>query len=203
MLPLFAQFNGPNNNPAADDDIPPELLIPLLAGVCVFLLVFLVVYVLFLMSLQKALTRCHPDNRAMQPGMVWLNLVPCLNVVWQFLTVIWVADSLDREFRDRRLRSDGDYGKGLGLASCVLNLLGNIPYIGLLFGLAGLVCFIVYWVKIAGISRQLAEDDADAATGGYDDRPPRDRDDDRYDDYDDRPRGRDRDDYGDDYDRRR
>lgn len=201
MAPLLAQFNGPNNNAAADDDIPPELLIPLLAGVCVFLLVFLVVYVLFLLCLQKALARCHPDNRAMNPGSVWLNLVPCLNVVWQFLTVIWVADSLDREFRDRRLRGDGDYGKGIGLASCVLNLLGNIPYIGLLFGLAGLVCFVVYWVKIAGLSRQLAEDDA----GGYDDdRPGRDRDDDRYDDeYDDRPRGRDRDDgYDDDRPRR-
>jgi hypothetical protein len=31
----------------------------------------------------------------MEPGMVWLNLIPVLSLVWQFITVIRVAESLE------------------------------------------------------------------------------------------------------------
>ena len=156
---------------------------------------WLLVAICFLLTLQKALNRCHPDNRAMSPGQVWLNLIPCLNLVWSFLTVTRVADSLDREFRDRRLRTEGDYGRGIGITACVLNLVGGIPYIGVLFALGGLVCFIIYWVKIAGYSKQLADDEGYDRDDDYDDRPrKRSVRDDRYEDdeyeEDDRPRRR-------------
>src|SRR5262249_58405829 len=88
------------------------------------------------------------------------------------------------EFRDRDLHRGEDYGKGVGLASCILALFGWIPFLGPILSLISLVCRIVYWVKIAGYSGQLARD------GHYDDLydRPRRRD---YDDYDDRRRRRD------------
>jgi hypothetical protein len=109
---------------------------------------------------------------------VWLNLVPLLSLDWQFITVVRVAESLRNEFRDRRLRGGGDYGKGIGLAYPILGLLGIIPFVGVLFSLGSLGCFIMYWVKIAGLSGKLAA-------------PPDDYDEDR-DDEDDRPRRRSR-----------
>jgi hypothetical protein len=45
----------------------------------------------------------------------------------------------------------------LGLAMCILAATGLIPLIGILTGLAGLVCWIVYWVKISGYSRLLEQ----------------------------------------------
>jgi hypothetical protein len=179
----------------------------------VILAVALVIQIFYLLTLSRALRRCRPRNRRMEPGQVWLNLIPCFNIVWIFITVTRLADSLRDEFDDRRLRADGDFGRTLGITYNVLNLLGAIPYIGAIFSLAGLVCFILYWVKIAGYSRQLLEDSEDRYNSyderddegddrGYkdregDDRPSRRR---RYEDdeYEDRPRRR-RDD--DEYDR--
>lgn len=178
----------------------------ILGFVCVFALGVLVAVIYYLLTLQKALERCHPDNRRMQPGMVWLNLVPCLNLVWQFLTAIQVPDSLKAEFQDRGLDEGGDYGKTIGLTYCILGLvsgvLQNIPQliapndprmvaIGLglsgLFTIILLTLWITFWVRIAGYSRQLA--DHDDTRGGAED-----------DDYEDRPRrrrSRDEDDYDD------
>lgn len=182
MNPLFAQRRAAGGG--GDED---AVLMVVAILVCGFLIVFLVVVILFLMTLSKALNRCHPDTRTMEPGAVWLNLIPCFNIVWQFITVIRVAESLDREFYERRLdRRGDDYGKTVGLASCILRLLGGIPYIGALFGLAGFVCLIVYWVKVAGYSRELAEDDSSNRSEDRDDeedRPRRKRK--TRDDYDD------------------
>jgi hypothetical protein len=137
--------------------------------------------ILYLMMLSKTLSRCSPRNRTMEPGQVWLNLIPCFNFVWLFITVNRVAESLEEEFYDRRLPREGDFGKGLGITYLCLNLAGMIPYIGLLFSLGALICWIIYWVKISGFSKQLAEDD------GYG----RGSDNERDDEYDDRRRSQD------------
>ena len=115
MHALFAQAAGNGN---AFDDTPPDGLwvYLLFAGVCI--LVWLAIALPFLRTLSKALGRCHPRNRAMEPHQVWLNLIPLFNLVWQFVTVSRVAESLRREFRRRRLRSD-DFGESLGLAVCI------------------------------------------------------------------------------------
>jgi hypothetical protein len=177
---LFAQAVPPP--PPAG---PPANLDWIIAGTfafCgLFFLILLVVVVLFLRTLWIALSRCHPDNRTMSPGQVWLNLIPCFNIVWQFVTVLKVGDSLKQEFLDRRLDEGGDYGKTLGLA-CILLFIGAnvVQQVGQeVLGAAGgdrivamalvgvswfmhigtLALFIIYWVKIAGFSRQLADDD--------------------------------------------
>lgn len=141
----------------------------------------LIIAFFFLRTLSRALEHCHPDTRTMNPGQVWLNFIPCFNVVWQFVTVIRVGDSLKLEFADRRMDEGGDYGKTLGLA-CILLFIGAnvVQQVGQeVLGAAGgdrivamalvgvswfmhigtLALFIIYWVKIAGFSRQLADDD--------------------------------------------
>jgi hypothetical protein len=125
-------------------------------GVMVGVLIALVVLVFYLLTLQKALTRCSPENRAMQPGMVWLQLIPLFNLVWQFFNVINVAKSLGAEFQKRGMGEDPQPGKTLGLVTCILFCCGIIPVLGALCSLAGLVCWIIYWVKIAGYSNKLA-----------------------------------------------
>jgi hypothetical protein len=129
------------------------------AGIVVGLIALaigLTLAIFYLLTLMRALERCSPESRAMQPGMVWLNLIPCFNLVWQFFTVINVAKSLDAEFKKRNIAVEPMPGKSLGLAMCILNCCSIIPYLGCLAGIGGLVCFIIYWVKIAGFSKQLA-----------------------------------------------
>ncbi|HET6576256.1 MAG TPA: hypothetical protein VFG68_21825 [Fimbriiglobus sp.] len=172
---FFAQQKGFGGPGGAGAGPPPEFWIILAVVVAVVVAIGLVIQIFYLLTLSRALRRCRPRNRQMEPGQVWLNLIPCFNIVWIFITVTRLADSLRDEFDDRRLRGDGDFGRSLGITYNVLNLLGAIPYLGAIFSIAGLVCFIIYWVKIAGYSRQLFEDSEDRYNS-YDDR---DDDDDR------------------------
>jgi hypothetical protein len=154
----------------------------------VALAIGLTITIFFYLSLSRCLSRIQPRNREMEPSHVWLNLIPCFGIIWIFFTIIRIANSLRKEYWDRGWRTEGEsFGQGIGLAYAILMLLGGIPYIGFLFSIASFVCFIMYWVQIAGFSRRLAEEP-------YDDR--RDYDEDYYADrkrrdedyYDDRRR---------------
>lgn len=114
--------------------------------------------VFYLLTLQKAFTRCQPKNRAMVPGLVWLMLIPFFSIIWHFFVVINMGESLHREFTERGLEAEPFPGKSMGLAMCILNVCGIIPYLGIIAGLAGFVCWIIYWVKIADYSARLACD---------------------------------------------
>jgi hypothetical protein len=185
-LPLFAQAGGGfgGGGGAAATDTTTSLII--IAVELVILVVAIVVAVMFYLTLSRALQQCSPRNRLMEPGMVWLNFIPCFNFVWIFFTVIRVSDSLRNEFEDRGMRVDGDCGKGIGITYAVLKAVSIIPLVNYVSSWAALVFLIIYWVKIAGLSKQLQEG------GGYrnedeDDRPSRRRRDEREDEEDDRP----------------
>jgi hypothetical protein len=149
----------------------------------VLIAIGIVIQIFFLLSLSRCLHQISPRNRQMEPGQVWLNLIPCFSLVWMILTIIKIADSLRDEYDDRGLSGDGDFGKTTGIVYYISQFV---------CGLVALIFFIMYWVKIAGYTRELAETGRGYRRGrdDYDDR-------DRDDDYDDRPRRRD-----DDYDAR-
>lgn len=99
---------------------------------------------------------CAPKNRALHPGKVWLCLIPLFGVVWFFVLVNRIAESLRSEFESRHLPAEG-FGRSIGLAYGILALASIAPYLNLLTGPAGFVCWIIYWVKIAAYSRRLAQ----------------------------------------------
>ena|ERR1035438_8532704 len=53
-------------------------------GVLVFIAIAVTVKVFYLLTLYRALNRCSPESRAMDPTLVWLNFIPCFSLVWQF-----------------------------------------------------------------------------------------------------------------------
>ena len=141
-----------NFTSGAGEELPVAAIV---AGL-VILVAIIVAHVFYLLTLQKALNRCSPELRTMQPGMVWLMFIPLFNLVWHFFIVLNVAKSLGSEFRKRGIPEDPASSKALGLATCILQCCGIIPCIGGIFALGGLVCWIIYWVQIAGYSRKLA-----------------------------------------------
>lgn len=202
--------------PAAGPGINEGLLLAIGVGVCGFAVVMLAVAVLFFLNLMRTLQLVRPRNRAMEPGQVWLNFVPCLNLVWEFLTVVWVAKSLDAEFRDRGLHQEGeDYGKKVGLGGLVSNIVVGVlarviqtvgelnrdvtlVFAGLGVAVVGsvvtLVLFAMYWVKIAGFRKELQESRGREGDESEDDRDARyrDRDQEEHGWEDDPDDGRDR-----------
>jgi hypothetical protein len=110
----------------------------------------------YIAFLGTVLSKCSPSSRTMSPGSVWFLLVPFVGIVWNFLVVSALADSLGNEFRLRGIpTSDPKPGKSLGIAMSVCGACMIIPFVNLLAIVPELILWIVYWVKIAGYSRQL------------------------------------------------
>ncbi len=118
-------------------------------------LVALIPMIFYILTLQKALKRCAPENQAMAPGMVWLMLVPLVNLVWHFFVVGNMSKSLNAEFQKRGISEEPEPGKKLGIIMCVLFCCSIIPLLGSLCALAGLICWIMYWLKIAEFSKKI------------------------------------------------
>jgi hypothetical protein len=129
-------------------------LFALLPLVFIVFAILLVPMIFYLLTLQKALNRCSPECRAMNPGLVWLMLIPLFNIVWQFFIVMNMAKSLAAEFQKRGIAEDPSPGQTLGLVMCIGNLI---------CGPVGLICWIIYWVKIAGYSSKIAAPPATVA----------------------------------------
>jgi hypothetical protein len=118
--------------------------------------IMLVPFIFYCLTLQKALNRCSPENRAMNPGMVWLMFIPLFNIVWHFFIVVNMAKSLGAEFQKRGMAEEPKPGQNIGMVMCILCCCGVVPVLGILASLAGFVCWILYWVKIAGFSSKIA-----------------------------------------------
>ena len=173
-------------NPGADGALG---LICVVVGV--FLLVVLVIFIFYLMTLQKALSRVAPHNRLMEPGSVWLLLIPCFGLIWQFFIAVRVPGSLRNEFRERGMDDGSDYGKSIALTQAILGIVSSVISNGMrgmkdmemlgscasgIMSLIGLALFITFWVKVANYSSQLAN--SGRGRRDYDlDSDPYDRDD--------------------------
>jgi hypothetical protein len=94
----------------------------------------------------------------MQPGEVWMMFIPIFGLVWHFITVGRIADSLAAEYRERNIPvQEARPGYNIGITFLILNLCGIIPVLGILTSIGGIVCWIIYWSKIAGYKRELEQ----------------------------------------------
>jgi hypothetical protein len=118
----------------------------------------------------------------MRPGLVWLQLIPLFGLVWQFFVVVRIAGSIQNEFQQGNEESIVGFADALavdvsrrkpslaiGLTYCILSLLlvgtnlildvaGQDLFIWMgVAGLGTMVCWLVYWVSLAGWKRQLRE----------------------------------------------
>lgn len=112
----------------------------------VFLLLFLVPFVLFLLTLQKTMNAISTENRRMPPANVWLMCIPIFNIVWQFIMVDKIAQSIGDECIKLNIPTkENKPTYNYGLAWNICGLLTFIPLVG---ALAALVTWILYWVKV-------------------------------------------------------
>jgi hypothetical protein len=119
-----------------------------------FWVIGLVIAILYLITLFNVLNAVAPANRKLEPGLVFLLLIPLFNLVWNFIVIGKLRDSLQAEYAARDLQGDG-FAYGVGLAMCILAVCGIIPIINLLAGIPALICWIIYWVKMAGYRKTL------------------------------------------------
>jgi hypothetical protein len=132
-----------------------EALLGLSIGM-IILIVFaisLLPTIFFLLTLHRTFEEVSEENRLMPAGQVWLALIPLFGMIWKFIIVSRLADSLQSEFAKRGLESkEARPGYSIGMAYCILTVCGFIPFATL----GALVCWIIYWVNIADYKNKLS-----------------------------------------------
>jgi hypothetical protein len=142
----------------------------------ILLLVFVVIAFLFLLTQQNTLKAVKPENRLMQPGLVWLQLIPLFGQIWQFRVVTRIADSIVKQrmsFAEDSIVGLADYTAaedagqrptyGMGIIYCTLLLIDmalsvlpdKLPLIQGPVALTMMTCWIIYWVRLAAEKKKL------------------------------------------------
>jgi hypothetical protein len=115
-------------------------------GFVVVLVAGLLVVLAFLSAIARVLRCVQPEHRRMEPGQVWLNLIPVFNFIWATVTVERVAESLRGEFAARGMHGpDERYGRRTGLTMLVLLLIVIPPVVAVVSYPLALGYAIAYW----------------------------------------------------------
>jgi len=96
-------------------DMLGQGMLPLVGLVLVGLLV------VGLWRIMDAANAAAPAHRTMEPGMIWLLLVPFFQVYWNFRALPAVSDSLAATMREKGLKPD-DCGRSIGMIWSLLVL---------------------------------------------------------------------------------
>ena len=124
----------------------------------VLLAVWLIISALFSMTLYFCFMEIAPGNRKIHPGLSWLLMIPFVSIVANFFVIPKLADSLALEYNRRSIpltQQRPTFNIGIAYAAC--SVAGFMPLIGGLIRLAGIVCFIIYWVQVADARRTLRQ----------------------------------------------
>lgn len=63
--------------------------------------IMVIIAVLFLVSLQNTIKAAAPENRMMNPGLVWIQLIPFVGAVYSFIVAGKVADTIAAEYKSK------------------------------------------------------------------------------------------------------
>ncbi len=99
--------------------------------------------------------------------MVWLLMIPCFNIVWNFFVYPALSESYTAAFESQGSNPHGDCGRTLALVYCILVavsvVLSMIPCISIIScftSLASLVVWILILVKAGGLKSQISDTQA-------------------------------------------
>ncbi|WP_028295396.1 hypothetical protein [Olivibacter sitiensis] len=124
-------------------------------------ILIMAVYVAYVVSVRSTIKLIAPENRFIQPNHAFLLLLPIFNVYWQFVVANRLSDSLTNEFYDRKIAEEENPGRSTGRVFAVLSLLVSlpIPSVSMVFALAYMTYFVLYWTKVIHFKHVLAEHD--------------------------------------------
>lgn len=154
---LLAQqdFNFNNQGGQGDAAAAAAFMMVMLVVIGVSLVVGLAIQIFIcylLFSLQNAVP---PQFRTFQPGMVWLLMIPCFALVWNFFVYIPISKSYQNYFRSIGRYDVGDCGEQLGLWFCVCVCLNLVPFVNYIAGPAAFIMMIIFLVKMFGLKGQI------------------------------------------------
>lgn len=155
VTPALAQQPFPNQFGQPGQGIPPEVIGIYIAFLIVVIVISLVVLIVVAVLIAGCYSRIPQQYREMEPGMVYLILIPCFNLVWIFFVTMRLSTSFQKYFVAHGRTDVGDCGYQIGLWCSICIVLANIPCVQYIAGPAALVLLIIYLVKVMGLKNQI------------------------------------------------
>ncbi len=122
-------------------------LIGMAVGIAIAIAIILIV--------QSFYKRIPPEHRKMEPAMVWLLLIPCFGLVWNFFVFLKLSESFKSYFDSQGIVDVGDCVRTLSLAYCVAAVLCVVPCVNYVAGPASLVLLIITLVQFNGLKNRI------------------------------------------------
>lgn len=115
----------------------------LLVAVGIWLIVTIVICAL----VSKCYAAIPEKHRKMSPGQVWLLLIPCFHLVWNFFVFPGLSKSYKAYFDEKGDTSVGNCYEQVGLWYAIVAICCIVPCLNYIAGPAALVLLIVYLIK--------------------------------------------------------
>ncbi len=110
----------------------------------------LVLVILFLLRQQKTLQMAG-GYATLSPGLVWLSLVPLVNIVWPLIVALKTSESVVAAGAARGI-DVGDGAKTMGILFGASNLLSILILPAFLVP----IFWVIYWLKLKDLCAKLA-----------------------------------------------
>lgn len=151
--PLLAwqEFSG---NGAPDGSAAAGVAM-LIFVVGLFLAATIAMAVLVYYVLYSSVARIPPQFRLIEPGHVFLLLIPFFQFYWLFVVNTKIPQSFRQYFASIGRHDVGDCGEQLGLWSAILTVVSIIPCVNVITGPIASVMAIVLLIKFWGLRNQI------------------------------------------------
>ena len=116
----------------------------------------IVLNVIWIILLVGPLKKIPPEHRAIEPGLVWLLLVPCFAMFWNFMVFQQIPQSFQRHFSSQGRTDLGDCGEQLGLWCAITVAMTGVPCVQYIAAPASLILLIIFLVKIHTLKGQIS-----------------------------------------------
>ena len=161
--PVFAQEHQDATDLSNSDSQPPPpnwaAALALLAFIlCIASVINYVVLCVIIIIISVALKAVPSEYRVMKPGQVWLLLIPCFSMIWNFWVFQRVPQSFQNYFASQGRTNFGDCGGQLGLWYAITVAASVIPCVNFIAGPASFVLLLIFLVKILELKQQIRSD---------------------------------------------
>ncbi|MGI6459010.1 MAG: hypothetical protein ACOX5J_02755 [Candidatus Hydrogenedentales bacterium] len=109
--------------------------------------VSIAIFIAVILIVQSFYKRIPPEHRKMEPGMVWLLLIPCFSIIWNFFVFLRLSDSFKSYFDSQGIEDVGDCNRTLALAYCIATVLCLVPCLNYVAGPVTIVLLVLVMVK--------------------------------------------------------
>lgn len=128
-----------------------------LAGLGIFMLVLaiplLIAVIFYFITLQKTMNKLSPANKPFEGALIWLALIPVIGGIWHLVYICMLSSAIQKDYQAAGQQNDGALPLAIGTAVCTIA--SFIPLIGVLAGIACLVLWIMYWLRMNAYNKAL------------------------------------------------